>query len=180
MSYYDNFELLIKNNFSILKTLFHVNENSLHIIDNNTRIIKRNFQISRLFDCIPFLKTILEDIFKNYMIIDLSITEKFNKLNNEFIYKLKLYKDDLKNIRGYLKLSLDNFNKNKINVSMYYKKKSNNNNNIINIDFNNINNITEEIIFQSISNYYKSTFLENDLKPLIKNISHHFFELNIS
>jgi len=170
----NNFELFIKQNFLIISTLFHINENAVQIIDDKTRIIKRNFKINRLFEHIPILKTILEDFFKDYMIIGITIKEEFIDNNNQYIYKINCNKDDLKHFNGYLKLTQDNNNKNKINASISFDKT---NNNIF--DFENINILTEELIFQSISNFYKSTFLENDLKPLIKKLSHHFFELNI-
>jgi hypothetical protein len=168
MNNYKNFELFIKNNFEIISTIFHIKENEIKTIDNKTRLIKRDLEIIRLFDNIPILKTMLEDFLKDYVIIELYITEKFNDTNNEFIYKIKFNKENLKNIRAFIKLSQD---KNNINVSLSFKKKNKNN-----FDFD---NITEEIVFQAISNYYKATFLENDLKPLIKKLSHHSFALNI-
>jgi len=166
MANYNNFELFIKNNFEILATIFHINENQIKTMDDNTRIIKRNIEIMNITKHIPILKNILEELFKDFLIIDIYIKEFF--YNNEFIYKIKFNIENLKDIRAYLKLT--NF-KNNINVSLSFNKKNKNN-------FD-LDNITEEIVFQAISNYYKATFLENDLKPLIRKLSHHSFELNI-
>jgi hypothetical protein len=165
-----NFEYFIKNNFCILKTLFHINENNLIVIDDTTRIIKRNIYISHLFNSIPILKGFLEEILKDLLLIESKITEKFNCNNNEFLYNIKFYNSKISNLRVYLKLYQDNINTNIINISINIMRKNNN--------FN-TDTITEDIIGNIIINYYKSNFIENDLKTLFKKINHHSFELNI-
>ena len=165
-----NFEFFIKNNFSILKTLFHINEDNLYVIDNNTRIIKKKIYISNIFNSIPILKGLLEEILKDLLLIETKITEKYNNINNEFLYKIKFYNSKISHIRVYLKLNVDNINTNIINISINITRK----NNTFNTD-----TITEDIISNIIVNYYKSNFIENDLKTLFKTINHHSFELNI-
>jgi len=165
-----NFEFFIKNNFSILKTLFHINEDNLYVIDDNTRIIKKKIYISNIFNSIPILKGLLEEILKDLLLIETKITEKYNNINNEFLYKIKFYNSKISHIRVYLKLNVDNINTNIINISINITRK----NNTFNTD-----TITEDIISNIIVNYYKSNFIENDLKTLFKTINHHSFELNI-
>ena len=165
-----NFEFFIKNNFSILKTLFHINEDNLYVIDDNTRIIKKKIYISNIFNSIPILKGLLEEILKDLLLIETKITETFNKNNNEYLYKIKFYNSKISHIRVYLKLNVDNINTNIINISINITRK----NNTFNTD-----TITEDIISNIIVNYYKSNFIENDLKTLFKTINHHSFELNI-
>jgi len=165
-----NIESFIKNNFCILKTLFHINEDNLIVINNNKRIIKRNIYISNIFNSIPVLKGFLEEILKDLLLIETKITEKFNDNNNEFLYKIKFYNAKISHIRVYIKLYQDNINTNIINISINIKK--------INNNFN-PSDITEDIISNIILNYYKANFIEIDLINLFKSINHHSFELNI-
>jgi hypothetical protein len=143
-----NIESFIKNNFCILKTLFHINEDNLIVINNNKRIIKRNIYISNIFNSIPVLKGFLEEILKDLLLIETKITEKFND-NNEFLYKIKFYNAKISHIRVYIKLYQDNINTNIINISINIKK--------INNNFN-PSDITEDIISNIILNYYKANF----------------------
>ena len=160
-----SFEYFIKNNFNILNILFHINENNI-IIHNNTRIIKKDIYISNIFNSLPILKTLLEDILNEFILIETKIKKLYNENNNEFIYKIKFYNPKISHIRAFIKLKEIN---NKINISLDI----NNNNSSIS------NKITEDIIGNIIINYYKANFIEKDLKTFLENTNHHSFELNI-
>jgi|694.fasta_scaffold00862_6 hypothetical protein len=162
-----SFEYFIKNNFDILNILFHINENNLTIINNNTRIIKKDIYISNIFNSLPILKTLLEDILNEFILIETKIKESYNQNNNEFIYKIKFYNPKISHIKAFIKLKEIN---NKINISIDI---INNNNCIIS------NKLTEDIIGNIIINYYKANFIEKDLKTFLENTNHHSFELNI-
>ena len=56
----NNFELLIKNNFSIIKTLFCITESSVKIVDENTntKYHSDNYHYYLHFQ-LPFLKVIV-------------------------------------------------------------------------------------------------------------------------
>ena len=163
----NNFELLIKNNFSIIKTLFCITESSVKIVDENTRIFRKDFRMERLFQYIPVLKGPFEDVFPSLKVIPLIIKEKFEAGKLQFIYKLKFMEETIKNFKVIIKL-ICNPNNNQIYAYVDLKKKNNSNNFII-----------DEIAPPIIINYYKIAFLENELKPLISKLSHHFFALNI-
>lgn len=160
-----SFELLIKNNFEILKTLFHINESNLTILDDKKRIIVKDIYMSRLYESLPMIKELLDEIFKDLLIIKTEIKEVFNKDNNEFIYTVKFNNSKINNYKVFMKLTLKD--KNKINVSINY------------INKNEDSNIIDNIIINVILNYYKSEFLEKDLKKLVNNINHHSFDLLI-
>jgi len=162
-----SFEYFIKNNFNILNILFHINENNITIVNNNTRIIKKDIYISNIFNSLPILKTLLEDILKEFILIETKIKESYNENNNEFIYKIKFYNPKISHIKAFIKLKEIN---NIINISIDI---NNNNNCIIS------NKITEDIIGNIIINYYKANFIEKDLKTFLENTNHHSFELNI-
>jgi hypothetical protein len=162
-----SFEYFIKNNFDILNILFHINENNLTIINNNIRIIKKDIYISNIFNSLPILKTLLEDILNEFILIETKIKESYNQNNNEFIYKIKFYNPKISHIKAFIKLKEIN---NKINISIDI---INNNNCIIS------NKLTEDIIGNIIINYYKANFIEKDLKTFLENTNHHSFELNI-
>lgn len=162
-----SFEYFIKNNFNILNILFHVNENNLTIINDNTRIIKKDIYVSNIFDSLPILQSLLDDILKEFILIETKIKESFNQNNNEFIYKIKFYNPKISHIKAFIKLKEIN---NKINISLDI---TNSNNNLIS------NKITEDIIGNIIINYYKANFIEKDLKNFLQNTNHHSFELNI-
>lgn len=160
----NSFENLIKNNFEIIKTLFHINENNINSIDDRKRLIRKDVYISRIFDSIPILKGLLEELLKDYLLIETKIKEVFNDKTDEFIYKVKFNNPKISNYRVYLKL---NRNNDIINVSI----------NIINKNTENFNfNPTDELIFQLIINYYKDNFLEKDLKKVLSKYS---YQLNI-
>ena len=171
-----DFELLIKNNYSIIKTLFRLNDGAVTIVDNKTRVFTKVFQTEKLFHYIPILKGFLEELYKDFKTIPLIIKETFDKDKLQFIYKIKFLHKDLNNFKGIIKLSVDyneinndiNYDTKKINAHLNLKKKKNTNNLII-----------DEIAPSIIINYYKMTFLENELKPLISNLSHRSFALNI-
>lgn len=160
-----SFELLIKNNFEILKTLFHINESNLTILDDKKRIIVKDIYMSRLYESLPMIKELLDEIFKDLLIIKTEIKEVFNKDNNEFIYTVKFNNSKINNYKVFMKLTLKD--KNKINVSINY------------INKNEDSNIIDNIIINVILNYYKSEFLEKDLKNLINNLNQDSFDLLI-
>jgi len=160
-----SFEYLIKDNFDILRTMFHINESNLTILNDKKRIIRKDIYISRIYETIPIIKGFLDEIFKDLLLIKTEIKEVFNEDKNEFTYKIKFNNYLKNNYKVFMKLTLKN--KNKINVSIYF------------INKNKDVNIIDNIIINSILHYYKSEFLEKDLKTLIHNLSHHSFELNI-
>jgi len=157
-----SFEFLIKNNFEIIKTLFHINETNIIVFDDKKRIIKKDIYTSRIYETIPNIKWFLDEIFKDILLIKTEIKEVFDKDKNEFIYKIKFGNQRIDNYKVFIKLILKN--KNKINGSIYYINK---NKNI---------NLIDDIIINIIINYYKSEFLENNLKKILSNYS---YKLNI-
>ena len=74
-------------------------------------------------------------------------------------------------------MSQDKINKNKINASIAINK------NNVEDDINPLNKIIIMLMINYFENeqvnYYKQVVFENQLKPLIQNLSHHSFELNI-
>jgi hypothetical protein len=160
-----SFEYLIKNNFEILRTLFHINESNLSILNDKKRIIRKDIYISRIYETLPMIKGLLDEILKDLLLIKTEIKEVFNENKNEFIYTIKFNNSRINNYKVFMKLTLKT--ENKINGSIYF------------INKNKDINIIDNIIINIILNYYKSEFLEKDLKKLIDNLSHHSFELNI-
>jgi len=146
----DNFKAFIKNNFSIIKTLFYINENDIKIIDNNNRLITKNYNLNHLYKYLP----IVEAFIPNLKHINIIINEIYNNTNNSFIYKINF---DIIDVEAYIFLSQ---NKNKIDIS---------------IETNNKNDIIHNLIIE----FYKNHHLENQLKPLISNLSHRSLALNI-
>ena len=179
-----SFKEFIRNNICIIKTLFHVNDDGIRIIDNNSREIIKNYRTAKLFRFLPILKDILEEILKDVSTIKLIIIETFNNSNNSFDYEIKVAENKLfENItniykfRYYIHLVLDKTDKTKINSYLTMNK------NNVDDDFNPINKVIIMIMLNYFENehpnYYKKVILEDKLKPLISNISHHSFELNI-
>ncbi len=160
-----SFEYLIKDNFEILRTLFHINESNLIVLNDKKRIIRKDIYISRIYETLPMIKGLLDEILKDLLLIKTEIKEVFNEDKNEFIYTIKFNNSRINNYKVFMKLTLKT--KNKINGSIYF------------INKNKDINIIDNIIINIILNYYKSEFLEKDLKKLIDNLSHHSFELNI-
>jgi hypothetical protein len=179
-----SFKEFIRNNPSILKTLFHVDDDGIKVIDNNSREIIKNYRTAKLFRFLPILKDILQEILKDISTIKLIIIETFDVSNNSFNYEIKVAENKLfENItniykfRYYIHLTLDKKNKNKINSSLSMNK------NDVDDDYNPINKVIIMIMLNYFENehpnYYKKVILEEKLKPLITAISHHSFELNI-
>lgn len=160
-----SFEYLIKDNFEILRTLFHINETNLIVLNDKKRIIKKDIYISRIYETLPMIKGLLDEILKDLLLIKTEIKEVFNKDNNEFIYTIKFNNSRINNYKVFMKLTLKT--KSKINGSIYF------------INKNKDVNIIDNIIINIILNYYKSEFLEKDLKKLIHNLSNDSFELLI-
>ncbi len=178
----NNFKDFIRNNNSIVKTLFHIDDSNINVIDNNTRIMTKHYKISKMFMFIPVLKDMLTEILKDISFIQLDIKETFDKNKNEFTYEITLAENPLfQSITNLYKfkyyISLNNNNKNIINSSIYYNK------NNIEDEINPVNKIIIMIMLNYLENehpsYYKKVVLEDQLKPLISNISHHSFVLNI-
>lgn len=160
-----SFEYLIKDNFEILKTLFHINESNLIVLNDKKRIIRKDIYISRIYETLPMIKGLLDEIFKDLLLIKTEIKEVFNEDKNEFIYTIKFNNSRINNYKVFMKLTLKD--KNKINGYIYF------------INKNKDINIIDNIIINIILNYYKTEFLEKDLKKLIHNLSDHSFELLI-
>ena len=158
-----SFEYLIKNNFEILRTLFHINESNLIVLNDKKRIIRKDIYISRIYETLPMIKGLLDEILKDLLLIKTEIKEVFNEDKNEFIYTIKFNNSRINNYKVFMKLTLKT--KNKINGSIYF------------INKNKDINIIDNIIINIILNYYKTEFLEKDLKKLIHNLSDHSFEL---
>ena len=70
-----SFKEFIRNNPSILKTLFHVDDDGIKVIDNNSREIIKNYRTAKLFRFLPILKDILEEILKDISTIKLIIID---------------------------------------------------------------------------------------------------------
>lgn len=177
-----NFKEFIRNNNSIVKTLFHVDDANINIIDDNTRVITKLYRTSKMFMFIPVLKDMLNEILKDISFIQLDIKETFDKKKNEFTYEISLAENPLfQGITNLYKfryyIILNNKNKNNINSSIHLDK------NNVDDDINPVNKIIIMIMLNYLENehpcYYKKVVLEEQVKPLISSISHHSFELNI-
>ena len=176
-----NFKDFIRNNNSIVKTLFHVNDDSIVVINDNTRIITKNYRTAKIFMFMPLLKEILEELLKDVSTIQMIITETFDKSKKTFNYEIKLAENKLfENITNLYKFSyyvhLTENNK-KINASLSSEK------NNADDDMNPLNKIIIMIMLNYFENehpsYYKKVVLKEQLEPLITEISHRSFELNI-
>lgn len=176
-----NFKDFIKNNNSIIKTLFHVNDDNIKVIDDNKREITKNYRTAKMFMFMPLLKDLLYELLKDIHTIQLIITETFDKKANQFNYEIRLAENklfesitNLYRFRYYIHLSE---NKSKINSSLSINK------NDVEDDMNPVNKIIIMIMLNYFENehgsYYKRVVLEEKLKPLIADISHRSFELNI-
>lgn len=156
----NNFELFIKNNFSITKTMFHVNETDIEVIDSYTRVITKNYNLNRLYNYIPIVQPIIEEILKDLTDFKIIINENYNNSNKTFTYHITFDIDNFKDIYAFVFLSQDRNDKNKINISVNTNK-------------------DHELACILMTNHYKNNHLENQLKPLIANLSHHSLALNI-
>lgn len=178
------FKDFIRNNNSIIRTLFHVDDNSIKVIDNNTREIIKNYRTAKIFMFMPLLKDILNEILKDIPTIQLKIIESYDKKNNQFNYHIKLCENKLfENITNiyrfdyYIHLNEDKNDKSKINVTLSMNK------NNIEDENNPLNKIIIMIMLNYFENehpsYYKKVVLQEQLKPLIDEISRHSLVLNI-
>jgi len=158
----NNFNFFIKNNFSIIETMFHIKEKDVKIIDNYNRTIIKNYNIDRLFIYIPIIKTCVEELLKDLKDFNIIINETYNDSNKTFTYRIffDIEIDNLKDVEAFIFLSQDKNDNRKINVSVSTNKDS-------------------ELVSIFIMNHYKNNHLENELKPLIANLSRHSLELNI-
>ena len=68
-----SFEYLIKDNFEILKTLFHINESNLIVLNDKKRIIRKDIYISRIYETLPMIKGLLDEILKDLLLIKTEI-----------------------------------------------------------------------------------------------------------
>ena len=160
----NDFKAFVRNNPAIITTLFHVNENNINKInDDDTRIINKCYKTSKLFSFIPVLKDMLQDILKDVEGLELQIIEKYDEKKSQFNYEVKLCEnklfDSITNLYKFsyfILLSQDKNYKNKIIIMLM------------------VNYFENEQV-----DYYKKVVFENQLKPLIYDISHHSFELNI-
>jgi len=158
----NNFNFFIKNNFSIIQTMFHIKEKDVKIIDNYNRTIIKNYNIDRLFIYIPIIKTCVEELLKDLKDFNIIINETYNDAIKTFTYRIffDIEIDNLKDVEAFIFLSQDKNDNRKINVSVSTNKDS-------------------ELVSIFIMNHYKNNHLENELKPLIANLSRHSLELNI-
>ena len=124
---------------------------------------------------------ILEELLKDVSTIQMIITETFDKSKKTFNYEIKLAENKLfENITNLYKFSyyvhLTENNK-KINASLSSEK------NNADDDMNPLNKIIIMIMLNYFENehpsYYKKVVLKEQLEPLITEISHRSFELNI-
>ena len=90
-----NFKDFIKNNNSIIKTLFHVNDDNIKVIDSNKREITKNYRTAKMFMFMPLLKDVLYELLKDIHTIQLIITETFDKKSNQFNYEIRLAENKL-------------------------------------------------------------------------------------
>jgi hypothetical protein len=173
---------LILSNSIIIETLFHLNNNyQINIINQTKRTIVKSCPLYHIYDYIPILKDLFNDIYNENNNLSYLITETFE--NNSIIYEIKINNHPLFDnynyiykFRFYIYLSIDDNNKNKINIHLKTNK--------INIDDPNpinhtIINIITNYIENDHINYIKKDILEKELKPLLSSINPHFFELNI-
>jgi len=178
-----SFKDFIRNNNSIIRTLFHVDDSNIKIINDNYREIIKNYRTAKIFMFMPLLKDLLNEILKDVPIVQLKIIENYDKKNDQFNYTITIMENKLfENIislyefQYLLHLYFDKNNK-KINVSLSMNK------NKIEDDCNPLNKIIIMIMLNYFENehptYYKQVVLEKQLKPLITDISHHSLELNI-
>lgn len=172
---------IIKSNPIVIETLFHLNKYEINIINEKKRIIIKSSSLNDIYEYLPILKDLFNDLFKYNNDISYLITEIFE--NNCIIYEIKLNNHPIfenfnyiYNFSFYINLSLDKSNKNKINIQLKTNK--------INIDdINPLNQTIIHIITNYLENdhikYIKKDILEKELKPLLSNINPHSFELNI-
>ena len=156
----NNFELFIKNNFSIIKTMFHINEDNVEVIDSFNREMTKYYNLNKLYNYIPIIQPIIEEILKDLKEIKIIINENYNNLNKTFTYHIRFDIDNFKDIYAFVFLSQDKNDKNKINISVNTNK-------------------DHELACILMTNHYKNNHLENQLKPLIDRLSHHSLALNI-
>ena len=153
-----SFEYLIKDNFEILKTLFHINESNLIVLNDKKRIIRKDIYISRIYETLPMIKGLLDEILKDLLLIKTEIKEIFNENKNEFIYKIKFNNSRINNYKVFMKLTLKT--ENKINGSIYFINK--------NKDINIIDNIIINIIIMSINLLFNCLFYINIHKKALQ------------
>ena len=178
-----NFKDFIRNNKSIIRTLFHVDDDCIKVIDDNKREIVKNYRTAKMFLFMPLLKDLLFELLKDVPTIQLIINETFDKKLNQFNYEIRLAENklfesitNLYRFRYYIHLSQDKTDKSKINSYLSMDK------NDVEDDMNPINKIIIMIMLNYFENehmgYYKRVVLDDKLKPLITDISHRSFELN--
>jgi len=172
---------IIKSNPIIIETLFHLKKYEINIINEKKRTIIKSCPLNHIYEFLPILKELFNELFKYDNDISYLITEIFE--NNSIIYEIKLNNHPIfenynyiYNFRFYINLFNDKSNKNKINIQL-------STNNIDIFDPNPLNQTIIYIITKYLENdhidYIKNNILEKELKPLLSNINHHSFELNI-
>ena len=179
-----SFKDFIKNNNSIIKTLFHVDDSNIIVINDDSREIIKNYRTTKIFMFMPLLKDLLNEILKDVPVVQLKIIETYDKKNKQFNYLISIMENKLfENITSLyefqylIHLNLDKNDYKKINVSLSMNK------NKIDDDCNPLNKIIIMIMLNYFENehpsYYKRVVLEEQLKPLIAEISHRSLVLNI-
>ncbi len=173
------FYSLIISNPEIIETLFHLNKYEINNINEKNRIIIKYCPLNHIYEHIPLLKDLFNELLNNNNDMSYIINETFE--NNSIIYEIKLNNhpifdnyDYIYKFRFYIYLSIDKSNKNKINIFL----KTNNINDVNPINQTIINIITNYIENEHINNI-KKNIIEKELKPIISSINHHSFELNI-
>lgn len=174
----DLYSIIISNSI-IIETLFHLDKYDLNIINSKKRNIIKKCPFNHIYEFLPILKELFNEIFKEDNDISYLITETFD--NNSINYEIRLNKhpifdnyEYIYNFRFYIQIS--NHISNKINIQLKTNK----------IDVNDPNPFNQTII-HIISNYLendhityvKNNILEKELKPILSSLNPHSFELNI-
>ena len=74
-----SFKDFIKNNNSIIKTLFHVDDSNIKVIDDDSREIIKNYRTAKIFMFMPLLKDLLNEILKDVPVVQLKIIETLSQ-----------------------------------------------------------------------------------------------------
>lgn len=169
------YSIILKNPI-IIETLFHIKNYKLNIINSNKRTFIKITPFNEIYNYLPILRNFIKDDNE----ISYFITETYQ--DNSIIYEIKLNNHHLfndyqfiYNLKFFICFSIDNTDKNKINISLKTNK--------INDEINPINQTIINIISNYLENdhmdYIKNNIIHKELKPLFSSINHRSFVLNI-
>jgi len=174
-----NLKSLIYNNPIIIKSLFHLQNPIFNIINDNKRTFIKPYNTSFISHYLP---VIIPFIPKELKFINFIVHETYNPTINQFTYSISLQENELS--RDFKHLSLIKFN---IHLSQY--------NNIINCHTSvsqepsiyipnpfqqSISFIILNYLEHQHTHYIKNDILLKEIKPIIENLNHHSFVLNIT